>query len=328
MDAAGTRRRGLSEPQWRTGLPGTTKTDPTCNGARRPSIVVALPCPQFLAVVPSASVPLPPWLVCLSDPPVRPPAFFLPCVCFVGVMELGALDCTKRAPQRCLLAVPSYSFPISPSFPASQRVPSSPAALSLQLLARGPGGSRNLKRMRTRVAATSSHPAGQRLRGLGGGAGWDGAGRRDLRVSGADVAQWDLRTAAAAARWARRGGAKRQLLASPGGREGSRCPGCCIPKGVVSAPPWPPSPPIAPRARVRCWPWQPPPPRLADRASCIMCGKEPRAGGVLPGGAGVRCGRCWGLRRRRERRVEDAKSGWWAGGVPLWLRVLGAGAGL
>lgn len=47
-----------------------------------------------------------------------------------------------------------------------------------------------------------------------------GAGRRDLRVSGADVVQWYLLAAAAAARCAPRGGARRPLLLSPGGREG------------------------------------------------------------------------------------------------------------
>lgn len=44
----------------------------------------------------------------------------------------------------------------------------------LQLLAQGPGGSRNPKRMRPLASATSAPPAGQRLRALGGGAGRHG----------------------------------------------------------------------------------------------------------------------------------------------------------
>ncbi|KAG8518764.1 Glutamine--fructose-6-phosphate aminotransferase [isomerizing] 1, partial [Galemys pyrenaicus] len=76
---------------------------------------------------------------------------------------------------------------------------------SLPPHARRLGGSRNPKRMRPRAGATSPPPAGQCLRGLGSAAGRGGEGRRDLRVSGADTAQWNLRTAAAAARCVRRG---------------------------------------------------------------------------------------------------------------------------
>ena len=179
-----------------------------------------------------------------------------------------------------------------------------PAGQCLPLRARGSGGSRNLKRMRPRAGATSQPPAGQRLRGLRGGAGRGDAGRRDLRLSGADAAQWDLRAVAAAARCAPGGGVQRQLLASPGGRDCFRCLSRCIREGVVSAPPWPPSPLTAQKARVLSRTRQPLAACPAGRASCIMCGKGAAGGGRV-------AGRCWGAVRASLRPVEPAGAGVW-----------------
>lgn len=87
------------------------------------------------------------------------------------------------------------------------------------------------------------------------------------------------------------GRSQEAVAGEPGRPRRQSLPGCRIPEGISSVPHWPPTPPIAPQARVRSRSCQPFATRLADCASCIMCGKGPRAGGVLRGGAGVRCGR-------------------------------------
>lgn len=190
-----------------------------------------------------------------------------------------------------MLTIPFYSFLIFPTYPASHLVYSSPAALSLPLLAQGLGGSRNPKRMRPRAAATSSQPAGQRLRGLRGRA---GGGRCGEAGSAREQRGRDpMRSADGGGGGAVRaeGRSQEAVAGEPGRPRRQSLPGCRIPEGISSVPHWPPTPPIAPQARVRSRSCQPFATRLADCASCIMCGKGPRAGGVLRGGAGVRCGR-------------------------------------
>lgn len=140
-----------------------------------------------------------------------------------GVLGLGALGYTRRTTHAICFANKSILFTDPFVVPCQPPCSLFPAGQCLALLAPGAGVSRNLKRIRPRTGATSPPPAGQGLRGLGGGAGRGGARRRDLRVSGAGAAQWDLRAAAAAARCAPGGGAPRQLLASPGGRDRCRC---------------------------------------------------------------------------------------------------------
>lgn len=198
-----------------------------------------------------------------------------------------------------------------------------PAGQCLPLRARWSGGSRNLKRMRPRAGATSQPPAGQRLRGLWGGEGRGCAGRWDLRLSGADAAQWDLRAVAAAARCAPGGGAQQQLLASPGGRDGFHCLGRGIREGVVSATPWPPSLLTAQKACVLSRTRQPLAACLAGRASYIMCGKGAAGGGRV-------AGRCWGAVRASLRPVEPAGAGVWrvrSQGVGRGCPAVPAGAG-
>lgn len=168
---------------------------------------------------------------------VRPPAFFLLFPCFAGCWSLEPWTTQGAPPNVIYIASNSillfpYLFLI-PCQPPSFLLPFC-AAPSLPLLARrqaAPGTSGGcarepLPRLRCQQASACVGSWAGRL------------GRRDLSLSGAAAAQWDLRAVAAAVtRCAPRGGAARQLLARRGGQEGSRYLGCRILDGVVPVPP-------------------------------------------------------------------------------------------
>lgn len=184
------------------------------------------------------------------------------------------------------------------SLPATEFLPP-PRRGSSSCSPGGPGGSRNPKRMRPLAGATSPPPAGQRLRGLEGGAGRHGeaGAARERRAhgpmgsaggGGGGAVRAEGRVPSAVA--GEPGRPRRVSLLRPSHPRGSRV-------GLPRAPK------LADRPRrscVRSRPRQPfaARPPTVPSASCAVRGL--RAGGVLRGGAAVRCG------RRRGRRLAGA----------------------
>lgn len=287
----------LEEPEWRFGS--------------RILVPFLLPHSIFFAIFLQPYVLFHPDLsICPPEPPFQASRFLPPFSAAsggAGAWGLG-LHWVRALVLFALLTVPSSSFLNVPSFPASHRVSSSPTAWFLQLLARGPGGSRNPKRMRPLAGATSPPPAGQRLRALGGGAGRHGEagaarerrGRGPMGSAeggGGGAVRAEGRGPSAVA--GEPGRPRRLSLLRPSHPRGSSV-------GLT------PAPKLADRARgscVRSRPRQPfsARPRTVPSASCAVRGL--RAGGVLRGGAGVRCGRLRGRRRWREPECEGVKSG-------------------